>query len=199
MTRDFAGFHFDLGGGFLDRFCQFNGFIVFDEEKENRDDQSRKRHQPEGVAPSPVSGDDSSQGNSHGASQGDRHVPESHDAGSLFLRIKTGNHGGSPRSIARLPDADHQSGCPKLREVPGQGAGRRGQTPYDRHQTDGLLAAPAIHEDGDGKSKNDDRPVNRGNQHAALRVGDSPIRLDEGKQRRNHQPVHVVEEVEQEQ
>ena len=76
---------------------------------------------------------------------------------------------------------------------------KKGGAPQHGHQTDRFNPAPPVDQNGYGQGKNEDRPVHGGNEQAALRVRDSPLQLEKREERNNHQPVHVVKHVKQEQ
>ena len=84
-------------------------------------------------------------------------------------------------------------------EIPGKDARKRCQAPKNRHKADGFLATPAVHQNRYRKRKQQNRPVNRGHQKTALGITQPPFGLQKWKKRDNHQPIDVIEHVQQKQ
>ena len=166
----------------VNRFFQSDRLVVLDEKKQQGDDQTGERDDPEGMTPSPMGGDKPADDDAGGHSDGDGGIPDSHHEGPLFFGIEGGNHRRSAGGITGFSDADRGAGRKELAEILCQGAGGRGQAPQYGHDADALFPTPAVDHDGNGEGEEDNGPVDGGNHRPALGIGQAPVRFQEGKE-----------------
>jgi len=190
--------HLDGLGAVVGRFHHLHRLVILHPEEENGHDQAGDGKDAEGVAPAERFGNHTAQNDADGRAHRNGSRKKAVHGGPLFFREIGGDHGMAAGSISRLARAQHGAHREKLGEVPGEGAGGRANAPEHGHDADGLLPAPPVHQQGHGKNKHRHHQGHDGGEPAALGVGQSPVCLQIGKDRRHNHPVHVIEQVQEE-
>ncbi len=157
-----------------------------------REDQADDAHCAEGPAPAELSGE----------RPAERHAE--HRAERAAGHERTGQRGaamgGEDRqhdcqadaSVGRLAHADQEPRGEQLPVVGGERRADRGEAPDDRHDDDRSDAAQPVAEQRQRDGEDAHGQGHDAGEAAQLRVGESPLRLQEWEHRRQHLPRHVV-------
>ena len=106
--------------------------------------------------------------------------------------------GQADAAVRGLPDADEQAGEEQLVVTNREGGRRGGDAPDDRHEDDRADPAPPVGQQRQRHSEDADGEGDHARQRTELGVAERPFGLEEGEDRREHLPGHVVRQQETE-
>ena len=153
----------------------FLHFEVLEENTQEGSDEAGNGNNAEGVAPSPVLGNEGTCHDTERAAETDTgNKNRQRCRAHLFRKAGTDQALGS-RDIPGLARADEEAADEQVRIRTDKGARTCSQAPEKRHNTQHILAAPSVDKIACRNRKNGYRHIDDGNQQSQLGIGKAHI------------------------